>query len=116
MTDCTTQSLLFSSLGSKKIQADFNGGSLTSDAGALLPREAVPPGVAGRADYFSRRQRVLPLAFDAVVRPEQCRLYPRIGPQPGAGAAFAGRVSHPLKTRAFPRHTKICGLMPKHII
>jgi hypothetical protein len=30
MTDCTTQPLLFSSLGSKKIQADFNGGSLTS--------------------------------------------------------------------------------------
>jgi hypothetical protein len=40
MTNCTTQPLLFSSLGSKKIQADFNGGSLTSDAGALLLREA----------------------------------------------------------------------------
>jgi hypothetical protein len=39
MTDCTTQPLLFSSLGRKKIQADFNGGSLTSDAGALLLRE-----------------------------------------------------------------------------
>jgi hypothetical protein len=39
MTDCNTQSLLFSSLGSKKICADFNGGSLTSDAGALLVRE-----------------------------------------------------------------------------
>jgi hypothetical protein len=34
-----TQPLLFSSLGRKKIQADFNGGSLTSDAGALLLRE-----------------------------------------------------------------------------
>jgi hypothetical protein len=40
MTDCTTQPLLFSSLGSKIIQADFKGGSLTSDAGALLLREA----------------------------------------------------------------------------
>jgi len=40
MTDCTTQPLLFSRLGSKKIQADFNGGKLTSDAGALLLREA----------------------------------------------------------------------------
>jgi len=40
MTDCTTQPLLFSSLGSQKIQADFNGGKLTSDAGALLLREA----------------------------------------------------------------------------
>lgn len=39
MTDCNTNPLLFSSLGRKKIQADFNGGSLTSDAGALLLRE-----------------------------------------------------------------------------
>jgi hypothetical protein len=39
MTDCNTQSLLFSNLKNKKIQADFNGGSLTSDAGALLVRE-----------------------------------------------------------------------------
>jgi len=39
MTDCTTQPLLFSSLGSQKIQADFQGGALTSDAGALLLRE-----------------------------------------------------------------------------
>jgi hypothetical protein len=39
MTDCNRQPLLFSSLNSKKIQADFNGGSLTSDAGALLMRE-----------------------------------------------------------------------------
>lgn len=39
MTDCNTNKLLFSSLGRKKIQADFNGGSLTSDAGALLLRE-----------------------------------------------------------------------------
>ena len=39
MTDCNRQRLLFSSLSRKKIQADFNGGSLTSDAGALLLRE-----------------------------------------------------------------------------
>jgi len=39
MTDYNTHPLLFSSLGSKKICADFNGGSLTSDAGALLLRE-----------------------------------------------------------------------------
>jgi hypothetical protein len=39
MTDCITQLLLFSSLQRKKIQGDFNGGSLTSDAGALLLRE-----------------------------------------------------------------------------
>jgi hypothetical protein len=39
MTDCSTKPLLFSSLGSRKIQADFNGGSLTSGAGALLLKE-----------------------------------------------------------------------------
>lgn len=39
MTDCITEPLLFSNLKNKKIQADFNGGSLTSDAGALLVRE-----------------------------------------------------------------------------
>ena len=39
MTDCNQQTLQFSSLKSKKITADFNGGSLTSDAGALLLRE-----------------------------------------------------------------------------
>jgi len=39
MTDCNTNTLLFTSLNRKKIQADFNGGSLTSDAGALLLRE-----------------------------------------------------------------------------
>jgi len=39
MTDCNTPSLLFSSLGSRKIHADFNGGRLTSDAGAVLLRE-----------------------------------------------------------------------------
>jgi hypothetical protein len=39
MTDCNTSPLPLASLGSRKIQADFNGGSLTSDAGALLLRE-----------------------------------------------------------------------------
>lgn len=39
MTDCNRQPLLFSSLGRKKIAADFAGGTLTSDAGGLLLRE-----------------------------------------------------------------------------
>jgi len=39
MTDCTTEPLLFSSLKRKSIQADFRGGRLTSDGGALLLRE-----------------------------------------------------------------------------
>jgi hypothetical protein len=40
MTDCTTEPLLFASLKRQSIQADFRGGRLTSDGGALLLREA----------------------------------------------------------------------------
>ena len=39
MTECNSQPLLFSSLKQKIIQADFDGGHLTSDAGAALLRE-----------------------------------------------------------------------------
>ena len=39
MTDCIRKPLAFSSLGRRNIQADFNGGAITSDAGALLLRE-----------------------------------------------------------------------------
>jgi hypothetical protein len=41
-TDCTTEPLLFASLKRQKIQADFRGGRLTSDGGALLLREMDP--------------------------------------------------------------------------
>jgi hypothetical protein len=40
MTECTTTPLSFSSLGHRRLEADFRGGDLTSDAGALLLREA----------------------------------------------------------------------------
>ena len=40
MTECNRKSLSFSRLGRQKIIADFDGGRLTSDAGALLLREA----------------------------------------------------------------------------
>ena len=40
MTDCNTDTLTFSSLGRRNVVADFRGGSLTSDAGALLLRPA----------------------------------------------------------------------------
>lgn len=40
MTECNRQSLLFSNLFRKEIVADFDGGTLTSDAGGLLLREA----------------------------------------------------------------------------
>ena len=39
MTDCNRDPVTFSSLGSKAVVADFLGGRLTSDAGALLLRE-----------------------------------------------------------------------------
>ena len=39
MTECNGLALTFSRLGRRKIQADFNGGQLTSDAGAALLRE-----------------------------------------------------------------------------
>jgi hypothetical protein len=39
MTNCTTEPLLFSSLRRQKIQADFAGGTLTTDAGLLALRE-----------------------------------------------------------------------------
>ena len=39
MTECSAQPLLFSSLGHKKIVADFSGGNLTSDGGLPLLRE-----------------------------------------------------------------------------
>src|SRR4051812_44177454 len=40
MTDCNPAPLTFSRLGPKAVVADFRGGRLTTDAGALLLREA----------------------------------------------------------------------------
>ena len=39
MTECNRKPLSFSSLSRRKIQAAFDGGRLTSDAGGLLLRE-----------------------------------------------------------------------------
>jgi Transposase DDE domain group 1 len=39
MTDCIADTMSFSTTGPKAVVADFNGGSLTTDAGALLLRE-----------------------------------------------------------------------------
>jgi hypothetical protein len=39
MTECTRQKLIFSSLNRQKVEADFDGGRLTSDAGILWLRE-----------------------------------------------------------------------------
>jgi len=39
MKDCTKQLLLFKGISDKKIEADFNGGEVNSDAGVLFLRE-----------------------------------------------------------------------------
>ena len=39
MTQCSRESLTFSSLSPRRVEADFDGGHLTSDGGALLLRE-----------------------------------------------------------------------------
>ena len=38
-TDCNSQQMIFQDLGRKKVEADFNGGTITSDGGAVLLRE-----------------------------------------------------------------------------
>jgi hypothetical protein len=40
MTQCNRSPILFASQGRRSVKAGFDGGSLTSDAGALLLREA----------------------------------------------------------------------------
>jgi len=40
MTQCNAEPIRFSSLGRKNVVADFAGGTITSDAGGLLLREA----------------------------------------------------------------------------
>jgi hypothetical protein len=40
MTQCSSTPLPFASLGPRRVEADFSGGCLTTDAGALLLREA----------------------------------------------------------------------------
>lgn len=55
MTDCNSTSIPFSSLGSRAVIADFQGGRLTSDGGALLLRE-----VAERTGLFRDLAAVIP--------------------------------------------------------
>jgi hypothetical protein len=55
MTECNSQPIEFSSLGRRMVQADFDGGSITSDAGALLLRE-----VDRRIGLVDRLNAVIP--------------------------------------------------------
>jgi hypothetical protein len=55
MTDCNPKPLRFSTLGPKHVVADFQGGRLTSDAGALLLRE-----LANRLGLFDALDAAIP--------------------------------------------------------
>jgi hypothetical protein len=55
MTDCNRDHVTFSSLGSKAVVADFLGGRLTSDAGALLLRE-----IGEQIGLFEALDRAIP--------------------------------------------------------
>ena len=55
MTDCNGDPLHFSRIGSKAVVADFHGGRLTTDAGALLLRE-----VGDRLGLFDALDRAIP--------------------------------------------------------
>jgi hypothetical protein len=55
MTDCSRDTLLFSRLGPKALVADFRGGRLTTDAGALLLRE-----LDRRLGLFEALDRAIP--------------------------------------------------------
>ena len=54
-TDCNTSSLCFTRLGRQQIIADFDGGPITSDAGAILLRE-----VDRRMNLFDRIDQIIP--------------------------------------------------------
>src|SRR3954453_18514584 len=55
MTDCNSDPMTFSRLGSRAVLADFRGGRLTTDAGALLLRE-----VAERIGLFDALDAAIP--------------------------------------------------------
>jgi Transposase DDE domain group 1 len=54
-TDCNSDSITFTPLKRQRLLADFNGGKITSDAGALLLRE-----VAAKSNVFQRMAQAVP--------------------------------------------------------
>ena len=62
MTDCNHQALPFASIGPKAVVADFQGGRLTTDAGALLLRE-----LAERTGLFRALDAAIPDPRDPVL-------------------------------------------------
>ena len=54
-TDCNSPSFTFTPLGRRAVLAQFDGGTISSDAGALLLRE-----VAGQSKLFARMADCVP--------------------------------------------------------
>ncbi len=54
-TECNSQPIAFTPLGRRQLLAQFDGGTITSDAGALLLRE-----LAGRSRLFERMAACIP--------------------------------------------------------
>jgi hypothetical protein len=54
-TDCNSQPIVFTPLGRRELVAQFDGGQITSDAGALLLRE-----IATRSNLFGRMAACIP--------------------------------------------------------
>jgi DDE family transposase len=70
-TDCNSPSIIFTPLGRRKLLAEFDGGTITSDAGVLLLRE-----VAANARLFERMAALVPDPRDPeLIEHEQTTLF-----------------------------------------
>lgn len=75
MTECSKSPLIFTPLGSRRVEADFSAGTLTTDAGALLLRE-----VDRRLGLLDALDRVIPDPRhpDLLVHPQRSLLAQRV--------------------------------------
>jgi hypothetical protein len=75
MTECTRTPLIFSSLGRRRMEADFSGGTLTTDAGALLLRE-----IDHRLGLLDAFDRAIPdpRNQDLIIHPQRALLAQRV--------------------------------------
>jgi len=57
MTHCNKNTIKFKALGKRSVVSDFNGGTITSDAGALLLDNSTKPNK--QSDYYTGQQNAL---------------------------------------------------------
>jgi hypothetical protein len=104
MTECNEQSWLFQELGSRKVEAHFEGGYLSSDGGGLILREfehhhGLLWDLAGCfVDYRDPLYTEIVLDFDATDDPLDAedppvRFAVGAGVRPMARAAYAARLA-----------------------